>query len=298
MSEIEEQSTETPSLLPQPEEAGKPQEGDVVARVYGELVTAMPQDLYIPPEALEVFLEMFEGPLDLLLYLIRKQNINVLDIPMAELTRQYLGYVEMMRRNNLELAAEYLLMAAVLLEIKSRLLLPKPPSAAGEEPEDPRAELVRRLLEYEQMKAAAVKLDALPHEGRVYDVVRVWFDQTVAVVFPDVEPEDLRRAWAMLVARAKADKHFLVSREELSVREAMSHILKMVEGGEYVEFTKLFSENADERHLVVTFLALLELTREQLVEIAQTEPFAPIYARSKNSAFALHETDEYIVHES
>src|SRR5215468_3027937 len=157
------------------------QAGAPVARIHGEPLLELPQDLYIPPEALEVFLEAFEGPLDLLLYLIRKQNINVLEIPMAELTRQYLGYVEMMRRTQLELAAEYLLMAAVLIEIKSRLLLPRPPSVAGEEPEDPRAELVRRLLEYEQMKAAAQKLDELPLAERDFTIVRVWFDRVAAM---------------------------------------------------------------------------------------------------------------------
>ncbi|MDR0587822.1 MAG: segregation/condensation protein A [Burkholderiales bacterium] len=255
---------------------------EVVARVYGEAMTSVPMDLYIPPEALQVFLEMFEGPLDLLLYLIRKQNINVLDIPMADLTKQYLGYVEMMRRHNLELAAEYLLMAAVLLEIKSRLLLPKPPSAAGESTEDPRAELVRRLLEYEQMKAAAQTLDALPQEGRDYDVVRVWFDRTVAVTFPDVDPEDLRRAWAALIARAKADQHHLITREQLSVREEMSRVLRLLEEGDFWIFTRLFNETADLPHLVVTFLAILELAREQMIEIAQTEPSAPIYVRAKS----------------
>lgn len=276
-------------LLPQPLVDS---EEKAVARIYGEPVTALPTDLYIPPEALEVFLEMFEGPLDLLLYLIRKQNINVLDIPMAELTRQYLGYVEMMRRNNLELAAEYLLMAAVLLEIKSRLLLPKPPAIGGAEVEDPRAELVRRLLEYEQMKAAAAALDELPHEGRDFEVVRIWFDRTVAIRLPDVEPEDLRRAWATLVQRAKANRHHLITREQLSVREEMSRVLKLLDDGDYCEFTKLFAENADLPHLVVTFLALLELTREQLIEVAQTEPYAPIYVQSKREApFALNDEE-------
>jgi len=168
--------------------------GAPVARIYGEPLLEMPHDLYIPPEALEVFLETFEGPLDLLLYLIRKQNINVLDIPMAELTRQYLGYVEMMRQTQLELAAEYLLMAAVLIEIKSRLLLPKPPPLSGEEVEDPRAELVRRLLEYERMKAGARALDELPLAERDFSLVRVWFDRVAAARLPDVNPDDLSAA--------------------------------------------------------------------------------------------------------
>src|SRR5580765_6510270 len=179
--------------------------GAPVARIYGEPLKELPQDLYIPPEALEVFLETFEGPLDLLLYLIRRQNINVLDIPMRELTRQYLGYVEMMRRTHLELAAEYLLMAAVLIEIKSRLLLPKPPAIAGEEVEDPRAELVRRLLEYEQMKQAARTIDELPLVDRDFMPARVWFDHVAAARLPSVSPEDLRAAWKTLVARAKVN---------------------------------------------------------------------------------------------
>lgn len=248
-----------------------------LARVYGEAVTELPQDLYIPPEALEVFLESFEGPLDLLLYLIRKQNINVLDIPMAELTKQYLGYVEMMRRKQLELAAEYLLMAAVLIEIKSRLLLPKPPAPPGQEAEDPRAELVRRLLEYERMKQAARGLDDHPLAQRDYALVRVWFDHVAAQRMPDVSPADLKAAWAGLVARAKVNRHHLVTREQLSVRSEMSRVLKTLERGKYTDFTALFAEHADVPHLVVTFLALLELAREELISIAQTEPYAPIH---------------------
>src|SRR5512134_1427985 len=196
-----------------------------LARVYGEAFNELPHDLYIPPEALEVFLESFEGPLDLLLYLIRKQNINVLDIPMAELTRQYLGYVEMMRRTQLELAAEYLLMAAVLIEIKSRLLLPKPPAAPGEEA-DPRAELVRRLLEYERMKQAAQEIDRLPLADRDFATVRVWFERVATSRLPNVRPEDLRAAWAALIQRAKIHRHHLVTREQLSVRAEMSRIMK------------------------------------------------------------------------
>ncbi len=257
------------------------QGGAPVARIYGEPLLELPQDLYIPPQALEVFLETFEGPLDLLLYLIRRQNINVLDIPMAELTRQYLGYVEMMRRTHLELAAEYLLMAAVLIEIKSRLLLPKPP-AVGNEGEDPRAELVRRLLEYEQMKLAARKIDELPLAERDFMTVRVWFDRVATARLPNVAPDDLRAAWVALIARARANRHHLVSREQLSVRSEMSRMLKLLEPTRYAEFTALFSEHADVPHLVVTFLALLELAREQLVSIAQAEPYAPIYVQLKS----------------
>ena len=259
-----------------------------LARVYGEPVNELPQDLYIPPEALEVFLETFEGPLDLLLYLIRRQNINVLDIPMAELTRQYLGYVEMMRRTQLELAAEYLLMAAVLIEIKSRLLLPRPPAPPGAEGEDPRAELVRRLLEYEKMKQAARELDALPLAERDFTTVRVWFDRLAGERLPDVAPEDLRAAWAGLIARARANRHHLVTREQLSVRSEMSRLLKVLKPARFVEFTTLFAEHADVAHLVVTFLALLELSREQLINVAQAAPYAPIYAQLRvETPFAL-----------
>src|SRR5271155_1658084 len=277
-------SAATPArIIDLAEAAGAP-----VARVYGEPLLELPQDLYIPPEALKVFLETFEGPLDLLLYLIRKQNINVLDIQMAELTRQYLGYVEMMRRRQLELAAEYLLMAAVLIEIKSRLLLPKPPAASGAEPEDPRAELVRRLLEYERMKAGAKALDALPLAERDFALVRVWFDRIVSARLPDVRADDLQAAWAGLLARARANRHHLVTREQLSVRGQMSRLLKFLQPGRFFAFTSLFEEPVGRSRLVVTFLAILELAREQLVEIAQAEAYAPIYVRRKGApAFAL-----------
>jgi segregation and condensation protein A len=264
-----------------------------IALVYGQPMHEVPQDLYIPPDALEVFLEQFEGPLDLLLYLIRKQNINVLDIPMAELTRQYLGYVEMMRRTQLELAAEYLLMAAVLIEIKSRLLLPRPPTAPGIEPDDPRAELVRRLLEYEKMKQAARDLDALPLAERDFTTVRVWLERLAGERLPDVAAEDLRSAWAGLIARARANRHHLVTREQLSVRSEMSRLLKVLEPARFVEFTALFAEHADVPHLVVTFLALLELTRECLVSVTQAEAYAPIYAQLRSEKpFALAADNE------
>ena len=272
-------STEASLDLAHPSPSPRP-----LARVYGEPLAELPSDLYIPPEALEVFLETFEGPLDLLLYLIRRQNINVLDIPMAELTRQYLGYVEMMRRTQLELAAEYLLMAAVLIEIKSRLLLPRPPALPGEEAEDPRAELVRRLLEYERMKAAARAIDELPHAGRDYALVRVWFERVSTQRFAKVVPEDLRAAWAGLVQRARVNRHHLVTREQLSVRAEMSRIMKALVAGRYVEFTALFAAHADVPHLVVTVLALLELAREQLVDLDQAEAYAPIHVHAKGEA--------------
>jgi segregation and condensation protein A len=249
-----------------------------VARLYGEPLIELPQDLYIPPDALEVILEAFEGPLDLLLYLIRKQNLDVLDIPMAPLTRQYLEYVEMMRSKNLELAAEYLVMAAMLMAIKSRMLLPKPPTMADEE-EDPRAELVRRLLEYEQIKQAAQKLDALPQAGRDVVAISVWIEKTVEERLPDVEPRDLAEAWRSLLVRARLSTHHRVSREELSVRAHMSAILRRLREHKVLEFAELFDPARGVAVLVVNFLAVLELARELLIEITQAECFAPIYVK-------------------
>ena len=253
--------------------------GKPLARVYGEPLHELPQDLYIPPEALEVFLETFEGPLDLLLYLIRRQNINVLEIPMAELTRQYLGYVELMRRTHLELAAEYLLMAAVLIEIKSRLLLPKPPAAKDAEAPDPRVELVQRLLAYERMKQAAREIDALPMAERDFAIIRVWFDRLAAERLPEVNAGDLQSAWLALIQRARINRHHLVSREQLSVRSEMSRILKLLTPARFAEFSTLFAAQADVPHLIVTFLALLELARERLVSLAQVMPYAPIHVQ-------------------
>lgn len=250
-----------------------------VARLYGEPLFAMPQDLYIPPDALEVFLEAFQGPLDLLLYLIRKQNFNILDIPMAALTRQYLSYVDEIRNRNLELAAEYLLMAAMLIEIKSRMLLPPKKVAEGEEPEDPRAELVRRLLEYEQMKLAAAKLNDVPQFGRDFLRVQVYIEQSLQPRFPDVHVVELQQAWADILKRAKLVQHHKISREELSVREHMSIVLRKLQGQRFVEFEKLFDPNLGVPVLVVTFIALLELAKETLIEITQAEAFAPIYVR-------------------
>jgi segregation and condensation protein A len=234
--------------------------------------------LYIPPDALEIFLDTFQGPLDLLLYLIRKHNLDVLDIPMAELTRQYLAYIEMMRANRLELAAEYLLMAAVLIEIKSRMLLPKPPETAEEE-SDPRAELVRRLLEYEQMKTAAQRLDELPQAERDFTLVQVWIDQTVIERLPEVRADDLRNAWLILLARSQANRRHQITREELSVRAHMSSILRRLQGHKFVEFNELFSPSAGVAELVVTFLALLELVRENQVEVSQPQAFGIIYVK-------------------
>jgi segregation and condensation protein A len=249
------------------------------ARVYGQPVLEFPHDLYIPPDALEVFLEQFEGPLDLLLYLIRKENINVLDIPMARLTAQYLEYVEIMRTRSLELAAEYLLMAAMLIEIKSRMLLPRPVGADLEA--DPRAELVRRLLEYEQMKRAAQCLNALPQAGRDFALIQVLFEQGAPGRLPEVNCEDLRGAWLTLLARAAAFRHHRITREQLSVREHMSRVLRKLQEARYVEFGELFDPRQGVAVLVVTFLALLELARESLVELSQQAAYAPIYVKLK-----------------
>jgi segregation and condensation protein A len=250
-----------------------------VARLYGEPLFAMPQDLYIPPDALEVFLEAFEGPLDLLLYLIRKQNFNILDIPMAGLTRQYLSYVEEIRHHNLELAAEYLLMAAMLIEIKSRMLLPPKHVADGHEADDPRAELVRRLLEYEQMKLAAARLNNLPQLGRDFLRAQVYIEQSMQPRFPDVSVCELQEAWANILKRAKLIQRHKITREELSVREHMSMVLKQLQGQRFVEFERLFRPEKGAAVLVVTFIALLELAKETLIEITQAEAFAPIYVR-------------------
>ena len=250
-----------------------------MARLYGEPLFTLPQDLYIPPDALEVFLEAFEGPLDLLLYLIRKQNFNILDIPLADVTRQYLAYVEQIRKTNLELASEYLLMAAMLIEIKSRMLLPPKKTEDGKEAEDPRAELVRRLIEYEQIKLAAARLDALPVLGRDFLRAQVTIEQSLAPRFPDVAADELRAAWADILARAKLNQHHTISREQLSVREHMSIVLRRLQGRRFVEFEELFDVTRGTPVLVVTFIAMLELAREHLLEVTQAEAFAPIYVR-------------------
>jgi segregation and condensation protein A len=249
-----------------------------VATVRGEAMLEMPLDLYIPPDALEVFLDTFEGPLDLLLYLIRKADIDILDIPMARLTQQYLEYVELMRRRNLELAAEYLLMAALLMEIKSRMLLPRP-RALREDEEDPRAELVRRLMEYERIKLAAHKLDALPVLGRDFLTLEVWIEQAAVQRLPQVRTQDLIAAWQSLLMQARVTRHHKVTREELSVREFMSSILRRLQGSQFTEFTALFDVSKGVAVVVVSFLALLELVRESLIEVTQSEPYAPIYVK-------------------
>ena len=250
-----------------------------LARLYGEPMFAMPRDLYIPPDALRVFLEAFEGPLDLLLYLIRRQNFNILDIPMAALTRQYLAYVDEIRSTHLELAAEYLLMAALLIEIKSRMLLPLTKSAIEQEAEDPRAELVRRLLEYERIKLAAHRLDALPQLGRDFLAAQVHVEQSPQPRLPGVTLAELQAAWQAIAQRARLVQRHVISREELSVREHMSLVLRKLQSRQFLEFGELFDSARGMPVLVVTFIALLELAKECLLEITQAESFAPIYVR-------------------
>ena len=254
-------------------------DGMAFAKLYGEPLFKLPNDLYIPPDALEIFLEAFEGPLDLLLYLIRKQNFNILDIPMAQVTHQYLEYIEQIRKRNLELAADYLLMAAMLIEIKSRMLLPAKKVEGVEEPVDPRAELVRRLLEYEQIKLAAFQLDTLPQVGRDFVRTQIYVDQTVVTRFPDVNVVDLQSAWSDIVRRAKLTAKHTITREELSVREHMTGILRRLQSAKFVEFHELFDPSRGVPVVVVNFIALLELAKETLIEITQAEAFAPIYVR-------------------
>jgi len=262
------------------------QSTEPLARYRGEPILEVPIDLYIPPDALRVFLEAFEGPLDLLLYLIRKHNVDVLDIPMVDLTRQYMEYVEIMRAHQLELAAEYLLMAALLIEIKSRMLLPRPSHPAQDE-EDPRAELVRRLLEYERVKLAAHRINELPQAGRDFCLVQVWIEKTVHQRLPEVAPEELQAAWVGLVARAKVHRHHRISREELSVREHMSHVLRRLQTKQFLRFDSLFDPARGVPVLVVTLLAILELARESLIQVWQQGMFSPIYVKLNHGLTAV-----------
>ncbi|MBK1734541.1 segregation/condensation protein A [Halorhodospira abdelmalekii] len=258
-------------------------EGDSLARVGDHYLCQWPEDLYIPPDALEVFLETFEGPLDLLLYLIRRQNLDILDIPIAEVTRQYIEYVDLMQELRLELAAEYLVMAAMLAEIKSRMLLPRPALAAAEEEvEDPRAELVRRLQEYERFKRAAAELDQLPRWGRDFFVATVDAPACQpATPVPEVGVADLLAALRGVLHRARFHEHHRVSREAISIRQRMSDMLERLGHGRYVGLEELLTAHEGRSGVVVTFLALLELVRESLVELTQAELFAPIYVRAR-----------------
>lgn len=262
-------------------DTGQPEQLElrIVARLYGAPLDSLPQDLFIPPDALEVYLESFEGPLDLLLYLIRKQNFNIFDIPMAEVTRQYLAYIEQIRERDLELASDYLLMAALLIDIKSRMLLPVKRADGEEEAVDPRAELARRLIEYENMKLAAQRLEALPQLGRDFLPAAAIAQTSDVVRLPEVSLDDLRNAWADILRRASLVQHHRISREELSVRDFMTRILRSLHNRRFAEFEDLFEIEQGVQTVVVTFIALLELARESLVEITQAEAFAPIYVR-------------------
>jgi len=266
-----------------PAVTGAPQEEMPFAMVQGEPYTTPPRDLYIPPDALEVFLEAFEGPLDLLLYLIRRQNLDILDIPLAQITHQYMEYVEMMKALRLELAAEYLVMASMLAEIKSRMLLPRRQEVEDEE-QDPRAELIRRLQEYERYKQAAEDIDAMPRMERdVFAVNPESGTHKVVRAMPETTLRELLVAFREVVARSQLYTHHQVRREALSVRERMSSVLGTLAGDEYVEFHRLFTPEEGRAGVVVTFLALLELVRESLIEVVQAAPFAPLYLRTSGS---------------
>lgn len=268
------------SSPPPPAPELRPEQGEMpFALVNGEPVTEMPRDLYIPPQALEVFLEAFEGPLDLLLYLIRRQNLNVLDIPIAEITRQYTQYIELMSELQLELAGEYLLMAATLADIKSRMLLPRPETEAGEE-EDPRAELVRRLQQYERFKKAAMDIDQLERlERDVWQASADLRDRPVAKTLPQVELREMLLAFRDVALRAQMFSHHHVKREPLSIRARMSDVLSAVEEGAFVDFVSLFRAEEGRMGVTVTFVAILELLREGLIDVVQTEPLAPLHVR-------------------
>ncbi len=250
------------------------------AVVQGEAMTQMPVDLYIPPDALEVFLEAFEGPLDLLLYMIRRQNLDVLDIPIAEITRQYIEYIDMMQEMRFELAAEYLVMAAMLCEIKSRMLLPRPESANDDE-DDPRAELVRRLQEYERYKKAAEDIDEMPRLGRdFFETSAKVPDLRVVKPVPDVDLKEVLLAFQDVLRRADMFATHQIHREALSVRERMTGVLEKLNADTFTEFTHLFTAEEGRMGVVVTLLAVLELIKETLIEIIQTEAFGPIYVKA------------------
>jgi len=252
-----------------------------LAVVRGRVLESLPKDLYIPPQALEVILESFEGPLDLLLYLIRKENLDIVDIPIADVTRQYVEYIELMQEMQLELAGEYLVMSALLAEIKSRMLLPRPPSAEEGEEEDPRAELIRRLQEYERYKQAAEDVDALPRLGRdVFQAEAEGPEQKIVRLPPEVDLKDLVAAFQQVMQRASMYAHHHVQMESLSVRERMSSILARVNTDGFTAFTDLFTVTEGRMGVVVSFLAVLELVKESLIELTQTEPFAPIHVKA------------------
>jgi segregation and condensation protein A len=259
-------------------------DGVALARLYGEPLFKVPDGLYIPPDALEVFLESFEGPLDLLLYLIRKQKFDIMDIPMAIVTEQYMQYVELIRSKNLELAAEYLVMAADLMHIKSLLLLPVKKADTDEEVEDPQAELARRLLEYEKMKLAARDLDAVPREGRDFLRAFVMIDSVQQTIEPDVLPADIAGAWQAVLEQVRLKSNHQIQRQELSVREYMTSILRKLQQNAFVEFKNLFEPQAGIGVAIVNYLAILELAKEGLIRITQAAPFAPLFVHGQAPA--------------
>lgn len=253
------------------------------ALVQGEPLTVMPQDLYIPPDALEVILEAFEGPLDLLLYLIKRQNLDILEVPIADITQQYMSYIDMMQTLKIEVAAEYLVMAAMLAEIKSRMLLPRP--VESEEEDDPRAELVRRLQEYERFKQAAQNIDELPRVGRDVHLTDVELPETKQErPVPEVDLKDLLMAFKDAMSRAEMYTHHQIQREALSVRERMSNVLEKLTADDFTDYTSLFTIEEGRRGVVVTFLALLELLKEQLIELVQSDAFAAIHVKAASSS--------------
>lgn len=285
--------TEAPVTEVTEKPAMRPSQGEMpFAIVQGEPLTALPEDLYIPPDALEVILEAFEGPLDLLLYLIKRQNLDILNIPIAHITEQYMTYIDLMKNMRFELAAEYLLMAAMLAEIKSRMLLPRPESVAEEE--DPRAELVRRLQEYERFKKAAEDLDGLSRLHRDTWIVRADLppmDSTRPE--PEVNLRELLIAFKDILNRADMYTHHQIKREVLSVRERMSNVLAMLKADTFTEFSALFNVEEGRRGVVVTFMAVLELLKEHMIDLVQAEPFAPIYVKSASGSLAQADDDDY-----
>lgn len=275
--------TEPNSQAPAVDDRKRTQDEMPFALVQGELLTVIPRDLYIPPDALEVILEAFEGPLDLLLYLIKRQNLDILEVPISEITRQYMTYIDMMQTLKIEIAAEYLVMAAMLAEIKSRMLLPRP--VESDEEDDPRAELLRRLQEYERFKQAAQNIDELPRVGRdVYltDVELPELDRDIPV--PEVDLRDLLMAFKDAMARSAMYSHHQIQRETLSVRERMSRVLETITAHDFTDYTQLFTIEEGRRGVVVTLLALLELVKEQLIDLVQSEAFASIHVRAASGS--------------
>ena len=274
---MDSQAARNPLAPPGPHQAEMP-----FGLVYGQAITKLPDDLYIPPDALEVFLEAFEGPLDLLLYLIKRQNLDILDIPVAQITKQYMEYVELMKALNLELAAEYLVMAAMLGEIKSRSLLPRPANDGDDDEEDPRAELIRRLQEYERFKQAAEDIDELPRlERDIHPAAARRPEYVREKAQPDVDMRELLLALKEVLHRADMFESHQVSREKLSTRERMGIVLDRLKGREFVPFVELFDAEEGKLGVVVSFLAILELVKGELIELIQSAPFSPIHVKAR-----------------